>query len=161
MKGIFILACALLLAGGSFAYSRGFDTTAFKSVFIPDAKNVNDRALKDFQVRFHDATEVLWYSDINGFTSYFTKDGFRSRTFYNKKGCWQYSLIYYGQDKLPPNIRVRVKSSYTDLDIETVVEMQSNYGLAYFVYMGNKSNLRILKVNEEGEMETTMTSVRG
>ena len=161
------MACSLILAGGTFANSNGnfndlgLDTTTFKSVFIPDKKNVDDRALKDFQVRFHDASEVLWYSNENGFTSYFTKDGYRDRAFYNKKGSWQYSLIYYRQNKLPQKVRAKVKSSYTDLDIEIVVEMQSNYGQAYFVYMWNKSNLRILKVNEEGEMEVTMISVRG
>ncbi len=161
------MACSLFLAGAGFANSNenfselGLDTTTFKGVFISDKKNVNDKALKDFQVRFDDATEVLWYSGENGFTSYFTKDGYRDRAFYNKKGRWQYSLIYYGQNKLPQKVRAKVKSSYTDLDIEIVVEMQSNYGQAYFLYMGNKSNLRILKVNDEGEMQVTMISARG
>jgi hypothetical protein len=136
------------------------DSTSFKGVCIRDAKNINARALKDFQVRFDEASEVMWYSNGNGFTSYFTKDGFRDRVCYNRNGRWQYSLIYYAQDKLQRNVRKKVKSRNADFDIDIVVEMQSNYGMAYFVYLKNKSNIRILKLSAGGEMETMMDLVR-
>jgi hypothetical protein len=191
MKGFIIVACTLILGSGSFAGTSGnfkvdritngknsgrpisfTDSKIFKSAiyslaaldstfYIRDVKNISARALKDFQVRFDDASEVIWYSNGNGFTSYFTKDGFRDRVFYNKNGRWQYSLIYYAQDKLPQNVRTKVKSSHPDFDIDIVVEMQSIYGMAYVVYMESKSNIRILKVNADGEMETMMDLVRG
>lgn len=130
------------------------DSTDFMNVFIPDTKNVNPRALKDFQVRIHDASRVMWYSDGTGFISYFAKDGFTNRVYYNKNGRWQYSLIYYTKDKLPRNISTIIKSSFADLDIDIVVETQTTYGVAYVVYMRNQSTIRILKVNAEGEMAT-------
>ena len=189
------MACALILADGSFAnpyenYDRNginplqdsgrpvtftgtkifrssicrlatLDSTPFRSVSIPDTKNINIRALEDFQVRFKEATRVMWYSDGNSFTSYFTKDGFTDRVCYNKNGSWQYSLIYYNQDKLPRNVSKIIKSNYADLDIDIVVETQTIYGIAYVVYLGNQSNIRILKVNADGEIETMMELPRG
>jgi hypothetical protein len=136
-------------------------TMTFKDADIEDVKNISTRALKDFQGRFGDAGEIVWYSDANGFTSYFTKDGFRDRANYNKNGRWLSSLIYYNQEKLPENIRTAVKSTYSDLKIYVVVEVQSNYGKAYIVYLENKSNIRVLKVTADGEMETIMESLRG
>src|SRR5450631_2592914 len=72
---------------------------------IPDAKIVKGRALSDFQMRFVDASEVKWFSDNNGYTSYFTKDGFNNRAFYNKNGRWLFSVLYQKEDKLPKDIR--------------------------------------------------------
>ncbi len=62
------------------------ETLAFKGNYIPDVKDVNARALKDFQSRYNDVAGVKWFSDNNGYTSYFNKDGFNDRVFYNKKG---------------------------------------------------------------------------
>lgn len=147
--------------GSSICRLATLDSTPFRSVSIPDTKNININALTDFQVRFKEATRVMWYSDGNSFTSYFTKDGFTDRVCYNKNGSWQYSLIYYNQDKLPRNVSKIIKSNYADLDIDIVVETQTIYGIAYVVYLGNQSNIRILKVNADGEIETMMELPRG
>ena len=69
--------------------------------YIPDAKNINAKAIKDFQTRFADASNTMWFSDTNGFVSYFIKDGYGDRVFYDKKGHWQYSLIFYGETNFP------------------------------------------------------------
>ena len=106
------------------------ESPSFKGNYIPDIKDVNIRALKDFQVRFNNVTKVRWFSDDNGFISYFNKDGFNNRAFYNKKGQWQYSLVYYTEDRLPRDIRTTVRSKYFDFSIYMVEAVQTTYGSA-------------------------------
>jgi len=137
------------------------DTPATTGILIPNATYINARALKDFQARFGDTTRAFWYPDGNGFSSYFTKDGYNDRVYYNKNGRWKYSLIYFDQDKFPENLRRIIKSNYSAFDIDIVVEVQTNYGTAYLVYLGNKSRIRVLKMNTEGEMETITDLARG
>lgn len=147
-----------------FTYSRSFtnsvrllalaDNSAKKEVFIADTRNVNARAIRDFGQRFTDASNVQWYSSENGFVSYFKENGFGNRVFYNKNGHWQYSLIFYGENKLPRDIRAIVKSVYFDYQITMVEEVQTVDGMVYLFHLEDRQNLKILKVNREGEMET-------
>jgi hypothetical protein len=130
------------------------ETPAYLGTYIADAKNINTKAVKDFQVRFNEASNAKWFSDASGFVSYFTVNGFGNRAFYDKKGRWQYSLIFYGEDKLPKDIRGIAKSTYYDLTITMVEEVQTPAGNAYFLHMEDKSNIRIVKLNSEGEMVT-------
>lgn len=121
--------------------------------YIPDAKTINAKAVKDFQTRFTGETEAKWYSDKNGLVSYFVKDGYGDRVFYDKKGRWQYSLIYYDEYKLPRDIRSAVKSVYFDMSIKVVEEVQNNDGMAYIIYLEDKSSYKILNVTKDGEIQ--------
>ncbi len=136
------------------------ETLAFNGYYLPDVKDVNVRALKDFQTRFNDVSKVKWFSDNNGYISYFNKDGFNDRVFYNKKGHWQYSLIFYTEDKLPKDIRATVKSRYYDLTIYMAEEVQTEDGKGFVVYLEDKSNIKIVKVSSENEMETMTELVK-
>lgn len=136
------------------------ETLAFKGNYIPDIKDVNVRALKDFQNRFNDVAGVKWFSDNNGYTTYFNKDGFNDRAFYNKKGLWQYSLIFYTEDKLPKDVRSIVKSKYYDLVIYMAEEVHTVDGKGYIVYLEDNSQIRIVKVSSENEMETMTELVK-
>jgi hypothetical protein len=129
-------------------------------VYVPDIKDVNARAVKDFRQRFNDARNVLWFSNGNGFISYFIQNGYGDRAFYNKNGLWQYSLIFYGEDKLPRDIRAAVKSVYFDYDITMVEEVQSNEGMAYIFHLEDRQNIKILKVKVDGEMEVIQDFIK-
>jgi len=130
---------------------------AYMTDNVPDDKNIHVRALKDFQDRFNDASNVRWFSDGNSFTSYFNKDGYFDRAVYNKNGRWQFSMIYYAEDKLPESVRAAVKSVYFDWKIIIVQEVRTNFGMVYIINMEDNSNLKVLKVNSRGEMETMLT----
>jgi hypothetical protein len=129
------------------------ESPAFMGTFVSDAKNINTKAVKDFQGRFNTATNTMWFSDNNGFVSYFIQNGYGDRAYYDKKGRWEYSLIFYGQDKLPREIRSAVRSTYFDLDITLVEEVQTTEGMVYIVHVEDKSNIKILKVSKDGDME--------
>jgi hypothetical protein len=129
------------------------DYSAKMDVYIADARNVNARAIRDFQQRFNDARNVLWFTSGNGFISYFMQNGYGNRAFYNKNGHWQYSLIFYGEDKLPKDLRASVKSVYFDMNITMVEEVQTTQGMAYIFHLEDRLNIKILKVKMDGEME--------
>jgi hypothetical protein len=137
----------------SIRYIAALESTDNMGTYIPDGKSINAKAVKDFQSRFTDANNAQWYSDRNGFVSYFVKDGYGDRVFYDKKGHWQYSLIFYTETKLPRDVRSEVRSTYFDLNITLVEEVQTPNGKIYIVHLEDKSNIKILKVNDEGEME--------
>lgn len=128
------------------------ESPADMGTFVPDAKSIHTRAIKDFETRFNNVADARWYSDGNGFVSYFVRDGYGSRAFYDKKGRWQYSLIFYGEDKLPKDIRTMVKSTYFDMAITLVEEVHTNDGKGYVIYLEDKSNIKLVKVNSEREM---------
>ena len=85
--------------------------------------------------------------------SYFVKDGYGDRVFYDKKGRWQYSLIFFGEDKLPRDVRAAVRSTYYDMPITLVEEVQTTEARVYIIHVEDKSSFKILKVNDECEME--------
>jgi hypothetical protein len=129
------------------------ESPAFMGTYIPDVKNINAKAIKDFQGRFNGASNTQWFADANGYVSYFVQNGYGNRAFYDKKGRWEYSLIFYNEDKLPRDIRAVVKSTYYDLNITLVEEVQTTDAMVYIVHVEDKSNIKILKVNKDGEME--------
>ena len=144
----------------SIRYLSALESPAYLGTYIPDAKSINAKAAKDFQVRFADASEAKWFSDQNGLVSYFVKDGFGDRAYYDKKGHWQYSLIFYNENKLPREVRAAVKSIYFDMNITLVEEVQTPGGKVYVVHLEDKSNIKILKVNDGGEMETMQDLIK-
>jgi hypothetical protein len=125
-----------------------------------DIKDIHTRAIKDFQNRFNHVNNAVWYSLNNGFVSYFLLDGYGERVFYDKKGHWQFSLLLYGEGKLPRDVRASVKSVYFDLAITQVEEVQTPNGFVYIVNLEDKSSIKVLKVNRDGEMFTLLDLVK-
>jgi hypothetical protein len=120
---------------------------------IAEGKDFNSKAINDFQTRFQKVDNAIWFSNQHGFMSYFIKNGYGNRVFYDRKGHWQFSLILYGEDQLPVDLRASVKSRYSDLSITLIEEVQTNFGMVYIVHLENKSNIRILRLSNDGEME--------
>ena len=63
------------------------------------------------------------------------------------------SLILYGEDGLLRDIRAQIKSTYFDFAITLVEEVQTTDGIEYVVYLKDKSTIRILKVDMDGDIE--------
>src|ERR1700760_4547264 len=55
------------------------ESPAFMGTYVPDVKDINAKAIKDFNARFSGANNAMWFSDRNGFTTYFIKDGYGDR----------------------------------------------------------------------------------
>ena|SRR5450755_4408792 len=122
--------------------------------YILNRNEINIWAVRDFLDRFDKIENVFWFSGPKGgYEAYFVQDGYGDRVIYDKKGGWQSSLINYDEDKLPRDIRAEVKSTYFDFDIILVEEVHTIEGIEYIVYLEDKSNIRLVKVNKQGEME--------
>ena len=120
---------------------------------VPEGKDFNSKAIRDFRNRFQKVENAQWFSGQNGFMSYFIKNGYGNRVFYNRKGHWQFSLILYAEDQLPADLRAAVKSRYFDLDITLIEEVQTNDGMVYIVHLEDKSNIKIITLSKDAEME--------
>jgi hypothetical protein len=134
-------------------YAAALESPVFLGNYVSDAKSINTKAMKDFQARFNEASNTMWYSDGNGLETTFTRDGYIDRVFYDKKGRWEYSLLFYNENKLPRDIRAIVRSTYYDLTITLVEEVQTPDGKAYFVHLEDSATIKIVKLSPEGEME--------
>ena len=119
----------------------------------PKGKDFNSKAVRDFQARFQKVENAQWFSNQNGFMSYFIKNGYGNKVFYDRKGHWQFSLILYSEDQLPVDLRASVKSRYFDLAITLIEEVQTNEGMVYIVHLEDKSNIKILRLSKDAEME--------
>lgn len=131
----------------------GDDTPKAKTTVV-NSNSANTKAVNDFNKRFNNASGAWWISDNNSIASYFKEDGFTNKVCYDRKGNWMYSMIYYNESKLPKNVRAYVKSAYYDMSIVLVKEVQTTVGKVYVVNLEDKTTIRIVKVNDEGEMET-------
>jgi hypothetical protein len=139
--------------------TSGGDTPRSKTTVV-SMSNGNSKAVNDFNRRFNKVSDAWWLSDNNGFTSYFKEDGFTNRVAYDRKGNWIYTMIYYNESRLPKNVRSVVKSEFYDLTIVLVKEVQTMYGKVYVVNLEDKTTIRIVKVNDEGEMETVQEIIK-
>ena len=137
------------LSIGNFA---ALESLSFMGTYVPETKNINSKAIKDFQERYNNIKNAMWFSDKKGFESYFVQNGFGNRVFYGKKGRWLYSLILHTEHELPYNVRASIKSIYFDFAITLVEEVQTNYDDIYIVNLEDKSNIKILIVNDLGEI---------
>jgi hypothetical protein len=117
-----------------------------------DASTINLKAIKDFKTRFAAATDEKWFTMDGGYMSYFKQDGYGDRAYYDKKGRWQYSLKFYGENKLPRDVRAQVKSTYYDFTITVVELIEVGDRCAYLVHLEDASNIKIVRVTDEGEM---------
>jgi hypothetical protein len=130
------------------------DNPALTDNNILSRNYINTRAIRDFLNRFDQVDNAMWFSTPEGgFEAYFLQDRYGDRIMYDKKGRWKFSLINYGEDKLPRDIRNAIKSIYFDMDITLVEEVQTIASTEYIVYPEDKSNIRIVRVNKDSDIE--------
>jgi hypothetical protein len=115
---------------------------------------INLRALRDFMWRYNQEDHACWFcTHDGGFESYFVRDGYGNRVIYDQKGNWLFSLLNYDKSKLPVKIRSLVRSVYFDFDILVVEELQMNEGIEYIITLEYDSDISVVKVNKEGDLE--------
>jgi hypothetical protein len=144
----------------SIGYFAALESLSSMGTYVPETKNINSKAIKDFQERYNNIQNAIWFSDKKGFESYFVQNGFGNRVFYGKKGRWLYSLILHTEHELPSNVRASIKSIYFDYAITMVEEVQTNHGNIYIVNLEDKSNIEILKVNDLGEIDILLEIIK-
>ena len=70
---------------------------------------------------------------------------------------WKYSLIFYNEFKLPTDLRAALKSTYLDMEIKQVEEVQTPDNVTYIVMLQDRSSIKVLKISQEGEVKIIKT----
>ena len=111
-----------------------------------DIKTISKKATRNFTATFTKADDVKWFALSDGFIAYCTVNGTRIRTNYDKKGNWLYSIRYYGEKKLPVDVRALVKRTYYDFSITSVQEIHIEDKIVYLVYMNDETTFQTVRV---------------
>ena len=126
---------------------------------LPD--KVSTKAAKDFTKTYKNATRVNWYRCGDGFVVYFIPaNDVKTKVYYDKKGNYQCKVRGYAEDKLSPEIRHQVKSSYYDFNIFWVTEIRAKNKTAFIIKLEGKTSWKTIKVVGD-EMEATEEYKKG
>lgn len=78
------------------------------------------------------------------------KIAFKQRS--HLKGNWHCTLNAFGESKLPPDIKDKVKSKYYDFNILVAYPIEYESGIIYIIKIDSATKLKILKILN-GEIE--------
>jgi hypothetical protein len=117
---------------------------------------VNINAVRHFVSFYKNVSDERWFKTKDGYIANFLLKGIDTRIVYDDKGRWLYNLLVYTEDKLPLDIRHRVKSQYYDDDITEVRQYDTRNKTVYIVLMKDQqSNTKILQVGDEEMKDIT------
>lgn len=144
-KILLALSISMILFIGQ-GYAQTSASQSFASVTIPEiglpgtsksvSGTINNRALKNFRKTIKSDGEERWYTTKDGsFVVKYEKEGIQCRSDYDRKGNWQSTTRYYGENLLPKDIRSMVKSVYYDFKITRIQEITLDGYLVYIVHM--------------------------
>jgi hypothetical protein len=153
---MFAVICIWAITGS--AYGR----QASQSIVLDNVKslqkgngyvnNISIKAARDFAARYPDVEDARWFIAKNGFIVRFELDSIDSRSAYNLRGAWVYTIKVYPEKKLARSIRHLVKSTYYDYTITQIEEIdRPNEHKVYIVHMYDSTTWKNVQVRE-GEM---------
>jgi hypothetical protein len=115
-----------------------------------NSSEVNANALTDFSRNNKSASDVIWTSDENVLSVYYTKDAVKSRTTYNTKGRREYTLRYFNAAQAPKRIVDLITANYPDKTIVLITEVERRGTKYHYVKMEDtKSILTVQVLNGE------------
>jgi len=121
---------------------------------MKELEAISPRAVRDFVNTHKNVTGESWMKTKDGFSVRFISDGIRTTIYYDQKGNWAASLKYYGEEKMPQEIRHIVKSTYYDYNIAYTQEIEttdSDGVPTYVVCVEDKTKIKMIRVRD-GEM---------
>ena len=142
--------------------------TSYFVTSIKDTGKNNDlyntvyrHALKDFQRSFAGVSNVTWYEANNGgYIARFLQDDVKTVVAYNRKGNWSYTIRYYGEKKLPDDVREMVKRTYYDYSILGISEVHFYEQTVYMIYIQDENHLKTIRIYND-EMDEVANYPRG
>jgi hypothetical protein len=154
---MFAVICIWAITGS--AYGR----QASKSIVLDNVKslqkgngyvnNISIKAARDFAERYPEVVEPRWYIAKNGFIVRFELDSIDSRSAYNLRGAWVYTIKVYPEKKMARSVRHLVKSTYYDYTITQIEEIdRPNEQKVYIVHMYDSTTWKNVQVRD-GELK--------
>jgi hypothetical protein len=132
LAGLFVLAQQGVKAQVS-------DHATLMNVHTLGVEAATVKASRDFWQRVGDQKNEQWYKAEMGYEAAYTDGPVKAMYWYDKKGHWVYSILTYGEDRLPEDVRRLVKSSYYDFKIGWVKEVNEAQNTVYVVHMDNST----------------------
>jgi len=123
--------------------------------------DVNEAVLKIFNRTYPGAESVSWSAQNNGYLVYFTKKDVSYRVMYDPEGSVTLSFKYYGEDQLSPLVLNRVKKSYPDYKIHSVIEKSSESNVEYHIILEGTKKLITVRSDTIGNLDVLSKYDRG
>lgn len=114
---------------------------------------IEAKAVRNLYKTYGDYNNESWYNTNYGFRAKFKQGGKEFIADYNKKGGWIRTIKTYEQDKLPKELRERVRQTYYDHNITLVQEVNENKQVIYLVSIADNTSWMILRL-EGDDMDT-------
>jgi hypothetical protein len=128
------------------------DPSNYERTEAKSLNEVNTKALRYFKKQYKDINNEKWYTLTNGYLAEFNGSSSNNLVVYDKKGNWKFTISYYDEKNLPPEIRSIVKPVYYDYTISRVEEIHVDDKIIYLVHIQNETSLKTVRVCN-GEME--------
>lgn len=143
-----ILSIVIALASFSASYAAANTDTK------PQTATANEKAVKNFNKQFKNATDVNMYNAGNGIIIRSEAGSNNVTAAYDKKGNWIYSIERYPSESLAKNILDIVKRSYDKYYVSGMDKIvQPGSGTTYIVYLENATSIKTLRItNNETEL---------
>ena len=158
-KIIFILMLTIITASVTMAQSSHLSISDEETPVAAAPKNISTgmlaqlKAEKDFLRSNKQAENVRWYNGEKGFFAYYTKDGNKGKSFYNKKGNFIYNVLSYPEQFVPFKIKEWVKSVYyMDYRITHANEIRQDGKTVFLVQITDDKLWKKLRIQDD-EME--------
>jgi hypothetical protein len=143
MKKLIIVTCLLALSLGSFA------------------TEVNEAVKKIFTRTYPEAKSISWEELKDGYKVFFTRNQVSYRLMYDAEGNVTLALKYYGEENLPPLILNKLKKSYSEFKVHSVVEEATDVSLTYHIVLENEKKIVNVKSDAVGSLETVSRYNKG
>src|SRR5882757_11111216 len=105
LAGVFVLAQHGVQAQVS-------DHATLLNVHALGAESAAVKASRDFWQRAGDQKAEQWYKAPAGYEAEYAEGPVKGLYWYDKKGRWIYSVLTYGEDQLPEDVRRVVRTNY-------------------------------------------------
>ena len=160
ISGIWILISTVIAVHGQLASNHIKPSDRFIVSNKKESENpavgvgrVNPPVVRSFLKAYKDVSDEKWIEVTDGFVAMFTYNGRDYQVAYTKRGNLVHTIRSYNEDKMAPELRHLVKSTYYDYNINRVHEIEiPRDPITYVVQLEGKKELINLKVYE-GEME--------
>jgi hypothetical protein len=118
-------------------------------------ERINSRAIINFNKSYKGVNDAQWFEiKEGGSMCRFTDKNNLNRAYYDRKGNWRYTVTEYTEEKLPQDIRRRVKTTYYDYNISFAekIDMVRDDKIVYLVQIQDEKSIKMLGICED-EME--------
>lgn len=125
--------------------------SSIKKPEIVHLNEVSSKAVRYFIKTYKNVDSVKWSrltDGKGGFAASFSADGIPTIVLYDKSGNYEYCLREYFEDKLPREIRHRVKSTYYDFTICFIREVTMCDNTVYAITLEDPVSWKNILITE-------------